>query len=300
MNWTSTAILSAATMGIVSIIDSHLLSRRMPSFRAYMLLMGTVHLGYGLLLFYLFPLPEGIGIWPILVTLVAGTLRAAAVSIMLYSLTREDVSRVVPVVYSCPIFVAIMAIPLLGETLSYLEWLAIIIVVTGAVIISTEKSPTASTNRLGKLFLLLFVSSLFFAAADIATKYVLAYVSFWNVFSLSAFCLSGISLLVSMRPVIFRQIKEMKQRDSSIALLAFNETLAPIGVVLAFRSMGRGPISLVSTIIGSRPAFVALYALILGYLFPRFLIRTASRGMLALRLAATAMIVGGISIIYLT
>ncbi|MFC1932295.1 EamA family transporter [Chloroflexota bacterium] len=300
MNWTSTAILSAAILGVVNIIDSHLLSRRLPSLRAFLLPVSSIHLVYGLLLFYLFPLPEGTSLWTVLVAIGAGICRTVAAIIMLYNLKKEDVSRVIPVVYTYPIFVAIMAVPLLGESLYYLEWLAIVIVVAGAVIISAEKSPSGATSRLGRPFLLLFVSSLLCAVADIANKYALAYISFWNAYSITMLCLSSIFLLASLRPHIIRQLRDMKQRNSSITLLAFNETLALVGIVLSFWAMERGPVSLVSTIIGSRPVFVAIYSLVLGLVLPQFLIRSTGKGMLVLRLVAIFMIVGGIAMIYLT
>ena len=183
MNWTSVAILSAAILGMVSIFDSHLVSKRMTSLRAFLLPVGIILLIYASFLLYLFPLPEGTGIWPILAALASGILRGIAAGIMLYTLKKEDVSRVIPVAHTFPIFVAIMAVPLLGEVLGYLEWLAIIIVVAGAVMISTEKSPSGSTSRLSRPFLLLFISSLLFAVANIASKYSLSYISFWNSFT---------------------------------------------------------------------------------------------------------------------
>jgi drug/metabolite transporter (DMT)-like permease len=213
---------------------------------------------------------------------------------------REEVSRVVPVVYTYPVFVAIMAVPLLGETLYYLQWLAIIIVVAGAVMVSFRRNSEGSATWLGKPLLLLFGSSLLFAMADIASKYALAFISFWNMFWVSAFCISGIFLLASMRPHIIRQLSNMKQRSSTIALVVFNETLAPIGIVLSFWAIQRGPVSLVSTIISSRPIFVFIYALIISRVSPMFLEYQPGKAMLALRLIATAMIFGGIAIIYLT
>lgn len=272
----------------------------MPGLRAFLLLVGIFHLTYGLLSFYLFPLPEGVGILPVLVAVASGILRATAATIMLYNLQREEVSRVIPVVYTYPIFVAIIAVPLLGETLAYLQWLAIIIVVAGAVMVSVRQSPSGSTIWLGKPLLLLFSSSLFFAMADITSKYALAYISFWNMFSLTAFCISGIFLLVSLRPHILTQLSNMKRRNSAIALLAFNETLAPTAVVLLFWALEGGLVSLVSTIASSRPIFVVIFALILSRILPGFLEWQPGKGMLALRLVATAMIVGGIAIIYLT
>jgi len=82
-------------MGVVNIIDSHLLSKRMPGLRAFLLPVAIVHLIYGYLLFTLFPLSEGTSIWPVLAAVVSGTLRTAAVIIMLDSLQREEVSQVI-------------------------------------------------------------------------------------------------------------------------------------------------------------------------------------------------------------
>jgi len=300
VDWVSVAVLSAAVLGLVNIVDSHLISRRMPSLRAFLLLIGIVHLIYGSVLFNLFPLPEGIGTWPLTVAIASGILRTGAITILLYSLKREEVSRVIPVVYTYPVFVAIMAALLLGETLYYLQWIAIIIVVSGAVMVSARKSPNGSATWLGKPLLLLFSSSLLFAMADIASKYALAYISFWNMFWFGAFCISGIFLLASIRPHIIRQLSNMKQRSSTIALVALNETLAPIGIVLLFWAMQRGPVSLVSTVVSSRPIFVFIYALIISRVSPMFLEYQPGKAMLALRLIAITMIFGGIAIIYLT
>jgi len=298
MNWVNTAILSAAIMGMVSIFDSHLLFKRMPGLRAFLLPVGIMHLIYGSLLFALFPLPQGAGIWPVLAAVASGMLRTAAAVIMLDSLRREEVSQVIPVVYTYPIFVAIMATPLLGESLISLEWLAIVIVVAGAVMVSITQSPSGSIRWRGKL-LLLFSASLLLAAADIAAKYALAYISFWNMFWLSAFCMSGIFLLVSVRPQVVGQVIKMEQRNSAMGLLAFDATLAPIGIVLSFWALERGPVSLVSTIISSRPMFVLMAALILSRLSPMFLKWRYGKWLLAMRLIATAMIVSGIAIIHL-
>ncbi len=265
-----------------------------------MLPLGIIHLIYGLFAFYIFPFPPGIGIWPVLVALASGILRTASISIMLYSLNKEEVSRVIPVVFTYPIFVAIIAAPLLGESLSYLQWLAVIIVVGGAIMTSIRQSPFDSTRWLGKLFFLLFGSSLLLALADITSKYVLTYISPWNVLSLTAFCISVIFLLVSFRPHVISQLAKMKRRNSTLALLIFNEILAPVGAALSFWALNSGPVSLVSTILSSRPIFVVLFALILSRFWPEFLRWQSGKWLLALRVVAATMIFSGIAIIYLT
>lgn len=300
MSWVGIAILSATVLGVVNIIDSHLLSKRMPSLQAYLVPAGIIFAIYSGVLSFIFPLPEGTSIWILLVALASGILRTGAVTIMFYNLTKEEVSRVIPVIYTYPIFVAIMATPLLGESLDYLQWLAIIMVVAGAVMVSVRQSPSGSTTWHIKPFLLLFSASMFFALADLASKYALAYISVWNVFWLGVFCMSGVFMLVSIRPHIFGQLSNMKQRNTALGLVVLSGTLSVVGMILILWAIAKGPVSLVSTIIGSRPAFVVIYALILSHVSPMFLEWHPGKGKLALRLTATAMIVSGIAIIYLT
>ena len=92
MDWASTAILSATILGIVNILDSHLISKRMPSLRSFLLPVGICHLTFAIILLFLFPLPEGIGTQPLLAGLASGILRTGAVTIMLYILKKEEVS----------------------------------------------------------------------------------------------------------------------------------------------------------------------------------------------------------------
>jgi drug/metabolite transporter (DMT)-like permease len=298
MSWVNIAILSAAIMAMVNILDSHLLSRRMPGLRAYLFPVGSIHVIYASILCILFPLPQGADIGPILAAVASGVLRSIAALIMLDSLRKEEVSRVIPVVYSYPIFVAIMAAPLLGELLSGLEWLAVVMVVVGAVLSSMTERPSRSMRRPGQL-LVLFGASILFAVADVAGKYALASISFWNMFWISAFCMSGIFLLLSLRPRFIRQVAGMQGRSTAIGLILLTETLTLIGIVLSFWALEQGPVSLVSTIVSSRPLFVLIGALILSRVWRSFLDWRYGRSSLILRLIGTVMIVAGIAIIHL-
>lgn len=300
VDWVTLTILGTVALGVVNILDSHLISRRMPSLRAYLVPVGIVILIFSLVTCYLFPLPEGVGTWPLIVAVFSGVLRTISLAILLYILKTEEVSWAIPLFHTYPVFVAVIAMPLLGEMLGYMQWLAIIIVVTGAVIISTMRSPGSPIYRFGKPFFLLFSASLFIAIADVASKYALEYITSWNMYWVGSFCLSGIFLLFSLRPGVLRELGNISQRGLAIVLITVNETLALAGIVLVFRAMESGPVSLVSTITGSRPIFVFFLALALNRILPNFLLESKSgRGVLVVRLVATAMIAGGIAIIYL-
>ncbi|MBI4186427.1 MAG: DMT family transporter [Chloroflexi bacterium] len=300
MSWISTAILSGIVFAAVNVIDSHLLSKRFPSLQVYLLPIGIIYLIYGLVLLPVFPLPRDIGTNILLVAIASSTIRSLAVTIVLYAFQKEEISRVIPVAYTYPIFVALMAMPLLGERLGYLEWLAIISVVAGAMAVSFRQSPSGSATWPGKMFLILLGASLLMAVGDITTKYVLGYLSFWNLLWLGCFSLGGIALLLSLRARVFKQLAGMKRRNSSLALMGFNELLSPVGVVLVYQAIAEGPVSLVSTITGGRPIFVLAYALILSRVMPGFLEWQPGKGRLTVRIIATALVVGGIAIIQLS
>ena len=91
----------------------------------------------------------------------------------------------------------------------------------------------------------------------------------------------------------------MKQKGSTVALLVFNEIMAPVAILLSFWALENGPVSLVSTLNSIRPMFVVIFAIILSRIFPKFLVKSSGKEMLALRLVSTVMIVGGIAIISL-
>lgn len=299
VGWISIAILSAVLLGLVNIFDSHLITRRMPSFRAYLLLVGSILLASGLLFAYLFPLPAGLSFWQLLVAVTSGILRAGSVTILLYTLKTEEVSRAVPVVSIYPVFVALMAVPLLGETLGYLHWLAIAIVVAGVVMVSIKRSPGGRVKRPGGTILLLLAASLLLALADVTGKYALSYISFWNMYWLAITVLAVIFLLISLRPRVIKELGSLKRPASALTLVAVSELLVLAGALLFFWAMERGPVSLVSTIASTRPIFVVVSALILSRIWPNFLVWQPGRLALGLKLVAAILIAGGIAVIYL-
>ncbi|UCE97383.1 MAG: EamA family transporter [Dehalococcoidia bacterium] len=298
--WISIAILSAASIALVSIFDSHLISKRMPSTRSYLLIVSPIIMVSAIIIAFLFPLPTNVSFWHLVVAVISGLLRAVSVIILLYTLRREEVSRAVPVVSIYPVFVAIMAVPLLGETLNYLQGLAIAIVVFGVAIISIKKRTGNSTNWLGKTFFLLLSSSLLLASADVGSKYALEHFSFWNMYWISILCIATMLLVISLRKSVIKELTQIVRPRTALMLVVANEMLVVASAIMMFWAMERGPVSLVSTLTSTRPLFVVIYVLILSRFLPNLLFEgDLGRGVMLVRLVATAMIAGGIAIIYL-
>ena len=219
---------------------------------------------------------------------------------MLQAMRSEEISRIIPVVHTFPIFVVMLAVPLLGETLGYMEWLAIFMTVAGAVLISVRRDAGGQGARLRKSFAMLMGSSLLLGVANTASKYALDYISFWNMYSVSAICFGAIFLLLSVRPRILKELRDMKERSLALGLLTLNECIALVGIILSFWAMEQGPVSLVSTILSIRPCFVFIYALALSRIFPAILEERLSRGIAIIKIISLSLIIGGVTLLTLS
>jgi drug/metabolite transporter (DMT)-like permease len=297
VTWITAALVVAAIMAVVNVVDSHLISRRMPSFWAFLIPAGLVHLCYGLIFLALHPPVGGVDAFPWFIAVVSAVTRTAAALLMLYAMRTEEVSRIVPVVYAHPVIVAILAVPLLGESLNYLQWLAILMTVAGAVLISVRGRGRGA--RLRRSFIMLLASCLLFGVANVATKYASDYISFWNIYSITAICLGVVFCLFSLRPRVLRDLWGMRGRGTTLTVIAFNETIALAGIVLSFWAIETGPVSLVSTVMGIRPLFVFLYAVALSRFLPAVLDERFSPGIAVLKVVSIALILGGVAIINL-
>jgi uncharacterized membrane protein len=298
-DWINIAVLSTATIGLVNIFDSHLITRRMPSINAFMLLAGLFILPFAIAFAFLFPIASDIRIDSIGLGIISSVLRATGIILLLYVLRVEEVSRAVPVYNIFPVFVAILAVLLLGETLGFFQWLAIIIVVGGAIVISTRWENGRPSWRIGRIFYLLLFASIAIALANVSAKYVLESFSYWNLYWLNSAVLAALLIMLSLRKKIFKEIGSIKGKISTLGILGFNESLVLLASVLLFIAIQNGQVSLVSTIVSSRPLFVLFFAFVISRIWPSFLIWEYGKEALTMRLVATGMIVGGISIIYL-
>ncbi|AKG52930.1 hypothetical protein DGWBC_0243 [Dehalogenimonas sp. WBC-2] len=298
-DWVMVAVLGTVAVAGVNIMDSHFIGKRMPSLRAFLLPVSVIVTFFALIIMVMHPLPENVGVGMLAAAVGAGVLRAVGVGLLLNIFRTEDVSWAIPVYHTYPVFVALMAVPFLGETLAWLQWLAIAVIVGGTILLSAQRGNGGGIKWRGRPLLLLILAAVLSASADVMSKYALSEISFWNMYWIGSLCLVTMYFAFSLRIPVIRQLKEIPDRGRTALLLIANEALAMIGILLVFNAMASGKVSLVSAITGSRPIFVFFLALALNKLLPGFLLRVdASRLTILVRLGATVLIAAGIAMIY--
>jgi len=299
-DWLWIALASAATAGVVGVIDSHFVTRLMPSLRAYLLIIGVTTAILSVMGLFLFPFPAGLPRSIVPVAIGAAVIRTGGVILLLYVLQKQDVARVIPLNGLTPVFVAVLALIFLGERLAPVQWGALLLAVGGAVLISFKQAGGATRFQTQAFWLMLF-SSLMFGASDVITKYTLTWLSFWNNASISFLVTAVIITVFSLRRTVIVEIAHLNARALTVVAATANQLLAMLSMVLAFWAIQKNAVALVSTTLSSRPLFVLIYTLLLGRLLPGFVPDNLTEKRDVIRKAiATLMIVVAIALIFLS
>ena len=295
--WIVTSLATAITISIANILDSHVLSKKLQGLSPYLLTMAVFQAVTALIALAIFPFPAASRFADILAGIGGGLANAVALVILLNALQKGEVSRVIPVTSSFPIFVALLSMPLLGEMLSFTGWLTVLLTVAGAVLISLQLDGGGKKTKLHSSFLLLLFVALLFSVSNIAYKYAMTTISTWNTFTINGLCVATVALIYAARKKNILELKNLEQRNQKIGLIIGNQMIAALGIILSFIAIRSGPVALVSTIMNIRPAFILIFSLIISRFYPVFITEHMARKTIIIKIIGIAMITGGVAII---
>jgi drug/metabolite transporter (DMT)-like permease len=288
------ALLSAGTLGMVTVLDKRLVSNNMPTLAAFY--MGTLIslAGSATVVLVFTGIPANIATDRLVAAGASGLCWGGALAMMFLGYRYEEASRASAIIHTFPVFVAILAVAFLGETLAAGQWIAIIVVVTGAFVISFKPSDGRGMVHLTRAFPILIGASLFTALALLTGKYALDELPVWFVYSIRNYGM-GVVFVFLWRPGAFRQLfRAIRNWKTLLLLFAAEFSLAPLAVVLNVAAINLGPVSLVATLTATRPVFVFIYGTVLSMPALKLLDEPLDRPTLAIKLAAIIMVVGGI------
>jgi len=139
LSWIGAALASAAVWGGVSIVDKIILQNYVRSHVTLRLLIVITQGTVGIVFTAAFAWSDSIATADALWALLSGVLFGFGGLFLLYVLNSEEVSRAVPVTQTAPIFAAIIAYFFLSETLTVIQWQAMVVTVAGVVLLSMRR-----------------------------------------------------------------------------------------------------------------------------------------------------------------
>jgi len=294
-SWVFLALTSTIIAAFINILDSHYMTKRMPGWRAYVVICDVFTLPLSIVMLMLIPLPANIGLRPYFALLGSSCASIFASILILQAMKKEHISRISPLISTSPVFVAVLAFLFLGERLSRLQIMGVAAVVIGAILVSLKwDAESRGSLKLRPVFILIG-SAVLIAISGTLNKYALGYMSFWNDATIQFFLSSSLFLAICVRPSVLRQIAGLKQRNFTIGLAIFSQAVACVAMVLAYSAVQKGHVALVSAVMNSKPLFIFAFSMIVGRFAPNFLAPDhMSRKSVLVKAGATVLVTAGL------
>jgi len=299
--WILAALANPPIFSIVTLIDKRVLSGFGLGLPSFNLFVGGSQGLFGAVVL-LFSYPAGVEFEVAAKAWSIGVLQAFTLIFMFWMLKREDPSRVIPAMQTSPIYVALLAWMIFGESLSALQWTAVLLAVGGSILASVRIGSLSPNGRVGfqPIFLLLAAGALFMASSQLITKSIVDDLSTLHIVSFRGIGLLTIMWAVFARPTALRDLGSFLKQPKRAPWLIIAEGIMPFnGHLLITYAIGKGPIALVSSLGGARPIFVFTMSALGAWLAPSLIYEKFTRPDMALKLVSATMVVGAIAIISL-
>ena len=258
MSWITAALLSTLFFALISVFDKKLLTDLFRTVSDFFVVFGLMQIVIGTAFTIVALATDGIpvnpGFWW---SIASGLAFAAGLPLFFTALRHEEASRAVPVMALMPVFATMIGVALLGERLTTVQSIAVIVIISGAALLSLRREKGALRIATGRAFLFLVAASAILGAAFVVIKLATETTSIWAV--------QGISTIVL-----------------GIAILT---------LIIALEA---GPVSLVSVITATRPLLVLLLTIALSTPAWNILREPLDRETIGLKTISTALIVGGV------
>lgn len=271
--WFYLTLLSAVAFSALDLIEKHLISSRI---RSALMMAIFVALFYPINLALIPVLFEvDYALMPSIISFAIGVGMGLAYLLFMKSIQVEEVSRVVTLHYTYPLFIAPLAFFFLSESLTVANYGGIILLVASTFIISYR--------RIGKSILyspaLLLMISLNIAIAveNVLAKYLFDFIHVWSfIFWLSA----GLIVVRVLFLLVPRVRHEFMAIRFDAKLIAYGVTIALLFLaanMLYYGAVSLQLVSLVSALSAVQPMFILAMALIISYLKPGYVYEEMSK-----------------------
>lgn len=257
MDWVVLSLASALAFTAYSVIQKRVLDRHVDGAATFAAISCIPH-GFVAGVILLLSPPNWFS-WPVLAMAVAGTLHAAIQLLSSYAFRREaDISRIVPIFDAYPLFVLVMAVMALGESLTPLKAGAALLVTVGVMVASWHQSLPGARIRLNRSLLAILGSALCIALYSVLAKAVVGEMSILQMYAVSwAFsipCLMGTSLLRNRAG-----LREALASRPALVSTGVAQAVILFAFMVSFMAFELGPVSLSTAIMSTRPVLLLFW-----------------------------------------
>ena len=275
-----------------NIFDKVLRAKFVRNSYALIALDGIINLLIGILLIILKPsILASPNLW---LVMASGAIGSLAGLMYFMALSRSEVSSVVPVFNSIPIFTLVLAAVFLGEVLTLMQLFAFIFILAGSFIISVKR--IRGLLKFDRGFWLILLSSLLYAIYFIILKYGLESSNFYTVQALVQVGAFAGAMVILLYAVVFGKVRrsELNFKPRAIWLDGANEAIYFAGRLIYNIALVAVPVAIATAFGGFQALFVLALSILLSLYFSHILEERITRGAIAVKLAALGLMFIGI------
>ena len=291
------SIASAFTFALVSVLDKLIISKHVNNANVFIVGVGVSQIILGIVIIPVSAFSD-LTLNSLLISIFSGIFSGIYLVVMFQIMESQDVSRVIPVVSTYPVFVAILAFFILGEDVTRYSLACILVTVFGAALESL--SPSTGRSLINKssvvALMLLFFASICFGLSQFLAKIISEDLDMWTQFMIRGVSGGITCFSLILLPGVFQGVRAMVYKPKSLLLIGFTEGfLVFFALLFFFLAIYAGKIYMVSTVMASRPIFVIGISLILSLPFLKLLNEPLKGTVLATRATGTFLTVLGVA-----
>ena len=291
--WALVALASTVCFAGVSILDKYVLDRRLPSVVSFYAWVTASHIVYVSILLGVTGIPWDSPGDKLLIAFLSGLALGLGFVCMFLGLKLEEASRAVAVTQVYPVYVALLAIAFLGESLNAVQWGALLLIVFGAMQVSFRGGSGHMLPRLSRGLPFLLATGIGEGVGFFTIKYAMDGLSIWTVMAFQQ-----LGLLVAFglfsRPRAWRELAQVLRNRKFLLFMVSGEGVLPfMAIALSLWAVSLGPVSLVAALLATRPLAVFAGSSILSRKQWRIMEESLSPANLAVKGVSVAMIVVG-------
>jgi len=291
--WVIFSILAALCWAIVNIVDKYILTKWVRQPIILVIILAIIGLIASIIVYFIYGFSY-LSYFNIILAFIAGIFYILMAIFYFRAVKIEEVSRVIPLFFLSPLFILIFAGIFLGEVFILSQYLGIILLMVGAILISSKG---LSRISLGKAFWWMMLSVIAISINALLTKYLLNFADYWTIFAWTR-----IGAAIGIIPITYIYLPELintvKQYGKKVvAVISANETLNLFGILSVTIAVSIGDVTLVNALSSVQPFFLLLFAVILSIFYPSILKKEIGKSVIFQKLLAIIlMFIGAILI----
>ena len=291
MEWLVFALLCPAFWGLNNVFYKFLMTKKFRGYFSMLSFMGLVDVIFAVIVCLVNPVSF---IFPtVLFAMAVGLMPLLAFWFYSKALMVEEISRITPLFQFIPIFVVLLSVIFLNEILSVQRYFGVAIILIASILISYRNSKSGKSLSSALKFMIPF--SVVLAVHAILEKFLLTHIDYWSLFFwniLGAFC--GILFLLTfskLRKEFTEAVPAVGKRTFFVVVVG--EGVYFLGTICWLIAASMGYVSLVSAFAGLQHFFVFIYVLLSSLFVPKLLKEEITRGIIALKISAIALMFAG-------